>query len=648
MKKIYFLFILLSFCKLAPAQTPVSDVVEDSAMAAENTEERIMSFHAAIGIDTTGLVKITETIRVYANGSQIRRGIFRSIPVYRKDKSGKKQRIDIEVLSVRKNGAEEDYHTETKGDDFVIYIGNKNLLLDPGAYTYQVTYQSKGHIGFFEGYDELYWNVTGNEWVFPIEQASATLFLPPGAQVKNTACYTGVTGATDHDCDLTYTANGAPVFTTSKSLAAAEGLTVAVSWQAGLVHRPPPPNFFQRLWAYRNIFLALAGLIYLLSFLYTTWKVYGKDAAKPLVVPSFRPPNNWSPAVIRYLYKRSIDDKVFAVSIVNLAVKKLLRIKQDADQKTLFTLEKTGADVQVLAAEEEKAYEQLFCKSESVTVNNKEYKLFGKVRMALADEVKRQVNLKEHYNANTKQLWKGTWRVFAILLAYLLLVETAATLAVFLVLIFWILSLCGCMYGVKSLRISPVAGIFVIIFSLPFLLGTSGLLIALLKGLSVISLVFVVILVTAYVMYVMLIPAHTKKGMEAGAAIEGFRMYLSTAEEHRLNMITPPEHTPELFERLLPYAIALDLENAWGKKFSTILEASGYSPDWYTGDVISYGVLAGSMPRQLNSSLGSAQQNPQRASSGSSGSSGSSSWSSGSSGSGSSGGGGGGGGGGGW
>ena len=57
--------------------------------------------------------------------------------------------------------------------------------------------------------------------------------------------------------------------------------------------------------------------------------------------------------------------------------------------------------------------------------------------------------------------------------------------------------------------------------------------------------------------------------------IEGFRQYLGVAEEDRLECLNPPDKTPELFERFLPYAVALDVENAWAKRFAGVLAAAG-------------------------------------------------------------------------
>jgi uncharacterized membrane protein len=146
-----------------------------------------------------------------------------------------------------------------------------------------------------------------------------------------------------------------------------------------------------------------------------------------------------------------------------------------------------------------------------------------------------------------------------------------------------------------------------------------------------------------YILYVYLIKAPTVLGAQTIAELEGFRMYLKTTEENRLNLLMPPERTPELFEKLLPYAIALDVENEWCKKFDDVLAQFNYNPLWYSGNGLFVASAFGnSFARSFTTSVEIARGNP------TSSSSGSGHWSSGSGGGGFSGGGGGGGGGGGW
>src|SRR5690606_28160967 len=140
-----------------------------------------------------------------------------------------------------------------------------------------------------------------------------------------------------------------------------------------------------------------------------------------------------------------------------------------------------------------------------------------------------------------------------------------------------------------------------------------------------------------------LMKAHTPFGRQLMDKIEGFKLYLSTAEQNRLNIMHPPQMTPELFEAYLPYALALGVENKWSEQFATYLKQASldpqdYQPTWYSGHSFdlssggsrSFGSLAGGMA----STLSTASTPPSSTSSGGGG--------------GFSGGGGGGGGGGGW
>jgi uncharacterized membrane protein len=89
-----------------------------------------------------------------------------------------------------------------------------------------------------------------------------------------------------------------------------------------------------------------------------------------------------------------------------------------------------------------------------------------------------------------------------------------------------------------------------------------------------------------------LLKAPTRLGRKVLDRLEGFELYLSVAEEDRMNFHNPPERTPELFEKFLPYALALGVEQAWGERFAGVLAAAsrdpgrggaGYQPRWYSG-----------------------------------------------------------------
>jgi uncharacterized membrane protein len=139
-----------------------------------------------------------------------------------------------------------------------------------------------------------------------------------------------------------------------------------------------------------------------------------------------------------------------------------------------------------------------------------------------------------------------------------------------------------------------------------------------------------------------LLKAPTRAGRQLLDQIDGFRQYLEVAEKDEMNFRNPPEKTPQLFEQLLPYALALDVEQQWTERFAGVFAqlrdgAERYQPTWYHGSH-----WDASRPTGFADALGSSLGSAVAASSTAPGSS------SGSGGGGSSGGGGGGGGGGGW
>jgi len=219
MKKLFYILTVLFFCLTSCWQQ----------------SERIIRFHSDIAIDTNGRIEVAENIKVYAAGKEIKRGIYRMIPLSRKNNKGQSVPVDYKVLAVKCNGAESKYHTKKEGGNLFIYIGDANVLLKAGEYDYVIVYESYGQIGFFDDFDELYWNVTG-DWGFPIEKASATITLPGKAKGIKSACYTGVKGSTEKNC-TTEDSGNIQVFTTTRPLAAGEGFTVAASFPRNIISR---------------------------------------------------------------------------------------------------------------------------------------------------------------------------------------------------------------------------------------------------------------------------------------------------------------------------------------------------------------------------------------------------------------------------
>ena len=177
-------------------------------LALISQEERIYTHHSDIVVDTSGVVRVTEKIRIYANGDLFKRGITRDLPTRRTDVNGKSVKVNYEIIGAYKNGSVERFFlTKAESGQLLIYIGDKEKLLEPGYYDYELVYESSGQIGFYDAYDELAWNVNGriNE---PVDVVSCEISLPYGAEILSSRCYTGAYGSADGNCNSESSTNG--------------------------------------------------------------------------------------------------------------------------------------------------------------------------------------------------------------------------------------------------------------------------------------------------------------------------------------------------------------------------------------------------------------------------------------------------------
>ncbi len=173
------------------------------ALAALHTavqaEERIEQFTSAAQVNVDGSIDVTETISVNAENRQIRRGIFRDFPTTYTDRNGLRVVVGFEVISVKRDRKVEPYAIESLSNGKRIRIGSADVFLEPGIHVYEIQYRTTRQLGFFADYDELYWNVTGNGWPFPIEATTAIVRLPPGARILQHEAYTGYQGENGRD-----------------------------------------------------------------------------------------------------------------------------------------------------------------------------------------------------------------------------------------------------------------------------------------------------------------------------------------------------------------------------------------------------------------------------------------------------------------
>lgn len=499
-------------------------------------EEKINAFDVAITVQKDGDIRVSETIRVTAEGGAIRRGIFRDLPRYYADdaREGDKLPYQYHVRRVTRDGHKEPYETSSEGNAFRILIGDEDVFIDYGEHTYVIEYEVKNQIRYFGDHDELYWNVTGNYWLLPIEAASAHITLPDGARMTSQSGYTGGYGTTGSDYAFRES-GGTYVFETTRPLGLQEGLTVSLSLAKGVIE---PPSWGDKgmLWWFRHGALAalLASFLGVLGFLFSSFQKVGQDPPKPPVFARYEPPKGYSPAAAHHIYYRGFrGHNALVATLMNLGVKGLVEIDASDKKSTVLTRKNAAKPGAALAPEEASLNAGLFGGQSSLKLGDK-------------------------YNAEFTDAYK----------AFQSSVSTAYGNDYF-------------RWNVGYTIAAGVLTILAIVFAVWQSVNWTG-------WHTLVVLAFAA--VNALFMYLM--PAPTPKGQDIRSEIAGFRLYLDTAEKLQMNAVkvgsgAPPPMSLERYEAFLPYAMALDVEKPWTEYFEKQLPeiARTYSPAWgYFGD----------------------------------------------------------------
>lgn len=619
--------------------------------------ERILTYDSEITLNRDATLLVSETIQVIAEGDKIKRGIYRDFPTDYMDRLGHRYQVGFKILGVLKNGISEPFQVSKHNNGVRILIGNKDVYLNPGTYTYTIRYQTNRQLGFFDDHDELYWNVTGNDWDFPILKTTATVYLPqniPEAGVQLEA-YTGAMGQQGRSYTASMLDPQTALFKATTPFYKGQGLTIVVSWPKGIVTEPGIGDRVQYFFTDNKELLAgLIGLLIIFLYYFFTWRRVGKDPEPGIIVPSYHPPKNFSPASMRFIRRMAYDHKTFAAAIISLAVKGYVRIEDSGNGKFILHRENGG---EILAASEKALLNHLFStRRNTLELEQRNHSLISKALKAHENSLRLNYE-KTYFQTNSSYLLPGI--ILSVLTAVAMIMmlpggeQMSLTLFFLVWLSFWSIGVFALLASAfkawqnvfKHKSVLPLgAALILSVFAIPFVGGEVvgiGLLIQ--QGSGSVPLLIPLLILVNYLFYQWL-KAPTMAGRRLLDQIEGFKLYLSVAEKDELNLIHAPDKTPALFEQFLPYALALDVEQTWSEKFASTLaqntlagqQPAWYaSPQWHSGD---YRTLTSTLSTTMTSAISSSSVAP-GSSSGSSSSGG---------GGGSSGGGGGGGGGGGW
>lgn len=556
--------------------------------------EKIGSFDAVIKINQDASVEVSEKIKYDFENIQ-KHGIFRTIPIKYKVRGGNYNLRISDIKVTDEKGVPYNFQKSFPGRNIEIKIGDGDKFVT-GEKTYIINYKIKRAVNYFENHDELYWNITGNEWPVEIEKASALVILPEEINSNNLQlkCFAGNYSSSTGCSGEQGLISGDKIYFSQDKLSAGEGMTVVVGFSKNLIVKPSWLELILETlkdnWILFLPFITFAVLFYL-------WRTRGRDpAGRGTIIAQFDAPDKLTPAEIGVIINEKVHNKDITAEIINLAVKGYLKITRIEKDKLFFkstdylleklkeendleneyerillgglfkkkNIKKSIKDIKKILADK-KIESKKFISTALLNVLEKVVNVAGGSEQAEKD--KNIVKLSSLADSFYKDLEKIKKELY----------ETVVEKGYF-------------SKSPKKVRNTYIAiGVTALCSSWPMAMVFGGL--------GVFGFIVSGLLIIIFGLFM---PAKTKKGTLAKEHILGFKKYLSVAEKDRIEfhnaptsakatagrlsfakaMAGRPEKNPDRFEKLLPYAMALGVEEEWAKQFEGIYDKQ---PDWYSG-----------------------------------------------------------------
>jgi hypothetical protein len=589
-------------------------VIQTNSAAAQTTDnsdsERITAFRSDIHVRENGDIQVTETISVDARGVSIKRGIYRDIPLVTMNAAKLYDVGDIAINRIFIDGLDTIYSLEELDGAVRIYVGDPRRHLSIGSHTFTIIYTMSNQLSFGTDVDELYWNVTGNDWQFSIENATATIYLPDGATVRDLSVYTGQQGAAGAQYRVLANDGNQLKVGATATLMPRHGMTLAVSWPVGFVARPETIEVAAKILTdNKGIFSGLGLCLLLVAYYTLTWRKFGKDPDGPTVVPRFEPPSGMSAAEVGFIWRnaeggQSFATKAFAVVLTSLAVKKRLTIKVTSKEE--YVLTQLPGQPEDLPDDEQTVLNTLLRQSDSkqITIGQEYRKEVESARSFLLN-LYSVAKRSKFFVRNSGQWHIGCVIGFVAVAATMMLdpaigahnLETTMGSIVGSVLLvgattmtFYVLRKIWIAVANKgdTGRLPLSKGVIMAVGAFAPALGVGAVLTA---AMSPIAILIAVSAVAICCLFHVLLEVPKAEFLKIRSEVEGYRRYLTVAEEAQLNFNNREMGDAiELFEKHLPFAMALDAEDVWTERLETFLnaipvkqgdEAHQYNPSWY-------------------------------------------------------------------
>jgi len=568
------------------------------ALYEENfSSEKIKSFDVEVNLNEDASYLVREKI-TYDFGSNHRHGIFRVIPTK-----------GIRITKVRvfdEQNKPYKFQTTESRQLLKIKIGDPDKLIT-GVHVYNIEYKVEKGILFFEDHDELYWNVTGNQWKVPIEKARFALNLPEniGLSEVTPKCLTGVYGSKKEDCTFYTNEPKSVIFETLDKLSPGEGFTVVVGLPKGRIKIP----FYRKAFWVIGEYGAFAIPLIVFLFLFYQWFTKGRDPKikKPIVV-QYEPPDNLRPMEIQAILKQKINNWAFAATLIDLAVRGFIKIKE-IEKKYFFSkkdyeivLLKDFNELENLSDYEKTFLKNLFQGKKSIRLTEiKKQRQFAASSKSIRRKCFQKLTNEGYFSQNPQKVlnrWHALGSIIIFLSLLLLWAKSSSFDAVFDLFFIFLLVIPPIVFvklfpsqrsrlnlemrvtrrnfpklilvAIISLIVSALVSFLVfIVFS------------SISSGLSSIKYLIISLVLSGllFLIFARFMPKKTRKGADAYWKILGFRDFIKTAEKYRAQFY----ERENIFEEYLPYAILFGLTDKWAKAFEGIYQNP---PSWYEGPVV--------------------------------------------------------------
>ena len=542
---------------------------------AQNTTERITNFKTDYMINSDSSVYVTEEIEIYTNQNYFKHGINRDFFTNKMNKNYFPQAY--EVIETKIDGFKTYFDTETPGGKFRIKIGDPQVFLTNGIHKIEIKYKIENINAYFANHDEIFINLIG-EWDVPIENFSGTIKLAdslnsPEIKIKG---YQGIFGSKEDFSNYNKTDNLIK-FKSDKRLNPNENISLAVWFPKGTF-----PNKYDDIKKKENFYTLIILTMVMLAPLITIFfslKMIGIDSKirNPTVIYDI--PKEITPSIFRYLDKRKVDDKSVTSELIYLAINKFIKFSQNQETKNI-EFDFINKDTSILV--NQSFYQTILLTlfpigNQNKFALNKDTNNMTKVSSlvtSIRDNI-RSENLEDI--TDTRNFFEIFFTfIFFIslcgLIIYLSAINSFQILPIYFVFIF-IIIVCRLFNKVIAYKISE--GFWSGVPSLIFIGLIMTLFLFIFK--EDIELIPRIIFMVSYLLFflndylTLYSNRFNQKGLEYLAIIKGFKKFALSQSNYIKGFDQEIPLSLNMYESYLPYAIALDIETEWSKKFNNIL-----------------------------------------------------------------------------